>query len=625
MHLRELIPAAAALSLTVLAACDGGGSGDVATDAGPERDDRPDPPEMPAAASLPLPSGHGLAAGVIRVPPGTSAVHGNVLVSCPPGGSACVVTVAADGMASYDRTGGAPAVTAWSHAQGLSRDNPSVEDLLDHWNDPETLRTAMGLSAVSRADIAERKGRLQSLLDGTGRNAEDAKVMLRNVRVEDIEIIGERDGITYGQWKGGPAGTFHIEFDWRFAEHVDADVRADMELVGKIYSWRLKDDIGTHTVEKGSYVRRGYGHWVLEETLVTDGLVISMLSVQGDAHGCGGGCFELGTAPDGSWTGWNASLDDYEPWWAFIQLDPDPLRGDGPWHRAHRLRLMSHETGHALGLVSGGADFPTPSYDKYVDRKLGTFNGPATIAANGGHPVTYPRVEDIPANMGRHQESFDFDHLGECIAVVERCEGNNPLETGVFLPTKIDFAMLDDIGWELLDADTAAQPEEYGWGAWGAYSAWGVGVGRTIEFDHLARSEDRLLASADAFGIAPATSLADSSALSGTATWSGSLLGADLGQPMLPPVVGDAELQVHLSSLAGTARFDDLTVHVGNRPAPFREPSLEYAIDVYGNLFSDAGGRVRGSFHGPAHEEMAGVLDDRSPNVNLIAGFGGRR
>ena len=59
-----------------------------------------------------LPGGHGLAAGEITVAPGASQEHGNVVVSCPPGGTACALTVAPDGTASYDRTGGMPSVTA---------------------------------------------------------------------------------------------------------------------------------------------------------------------------------------------------------------------------------------------------------------------------------------------------------------------------------------------------------------------------------------------------------------------------------------------------------------------------------------------------------------------------------
>ena len=132
-------------------------------------------------------------------------------------------------------------------------------------------------------------------------------------------------------------------------------------------------------------------------------------------------------------------------------------------------------------------------------------------------------------------------------------------------------------------------------------------------------------AGVDAFGITPGSDLSENTALTGTATWNGSLIGVDLGQDVLPPVFGEAELQVELSSLAGTARFNNLKVFVDNRSTSFRAPNLEYAIDVTGNSFSDAGGYISGSFYGPAHDEMAGVLDDRASNVNLIAGFGGKR
>ena len=74
---------------------------------------------------------------------------------------------------------------------------------------------------------------------------------------EDIEIIGERNGIAYGQWKGGPAGTLHIEFDWRFAENLPAGVRARMDRAGKSWSHRILDDFGTHEVSAGTTIRHG--------------------------------------------------------------------------------------------------------------------------------------------------------------------------------------------------------------------------------------------------------------------------------------------------------------------------------------------------------------------------------
>ena len=56
-----------------------------------------------------------------------------------------------------------------------------------------------------------------------------------------------------------------------------------------------------------------------------------------------------------------------------------------------------------------------------------------------------------------------------------------------------------------------------------------------------------------------------------------------------------------------------VTLFVENEAAPFRSPDPEYAIRISGNAFHDAGDRVAGAFYGPAHEEMAGVLEDRSP------------
>ena len=85
------------LCLLALSAC-GGGSG------GGSR------PEATGPLPLPLPPGHGLTVGEITVPPGQSMEHGNVVVSCPAGGQACVLNAAADGSASYERMGGMPAL-----------------------------------------------------------------------------------------------------------------------------------------------------------------------------------------------------------------------------------------------------------------------------------------------------------------------------------------------------------------------------------------------------------------------------------------------------------------------------------------------------------------------------------
>ena len=64
-----------------------------------------------------------------------------MVVSCPAGGPACVVTVAADGTASYDRTGGVPGVMAAYGAWAL----PSGHGLM-----AGTITVAAGGSAEHR-------------------------------------------------------------------------------------------------------------------------------------------------------------------------------------------------------------------------------------------------------------------------------------------------------------------------------------------------------------------------------------------------------------------------------------------------------------------------------------------
>ena len=89
-----------------LSGCGGGGDSSTSIPATPVT------PPAKMSEALTLPTGHGLAVGEFTLQPGASDEYGNVVVSCPAGGNACVVTVSADGTATYDRTGGVPSVMA---------------------------------------------------------------------------------------------------------------------------------------------------------------------------------------------------------------------------------------------------------------------------------------------------------------------------------------------------------------------------------------------------------------------------------------------------------------------------------------------------------------------------------
>ena len=131
-----------------------------------------------------------------------------------------------------------------------------------------------------------------------------------------------------------------------------------------------------------------------------------------------------------------------------------------------------------------------------------------------------------------------------------------------------------------------------------------------------------------ASGPSPHTDLEDNPALSGTVSWTGRLLGLT---PDAEAVAGAADLSVDLATLTGTVEFAGLEQWAANAApgapgtgAIWDDGDLRYDIEVRGNTFvqtaGDAG-TVTGSFFGPAHEGMGGVLE----HDKLSAGFGGKR
>ena len=124
-------------------------------------------------------------------------------------------------------------------------------------------------------------------------------------------------------------------------------------------------------------------------------------------------------------------------------------------------------------------------------------------------------------------------------------------------------------------------------------------------------------------GPVPATTLADSP-LTGTATWTGAMVGyTDGGQE----ATGDAGISVNLSSLRGTTEFTD--IQAGGSPWAFGR-DLETAIQVSGNhIESTQGGPWVGfdaQFRGSGHEAVTGAFRwERIDTGNLTAAFGAGR
>ncbi len=129
-----------------------------------------------------------------------------------------------------------------------------------------------------------------------------------------------------------------------------------------------------------------------------------------------------------------------------------------------------------------------------------------------------------------------------------------------------------------------------------------------------------------AYGDLPDGGLADNSALSGSVTWTGTLLGLT---PDAAAVRGDAKVGIDLELMSGRADFTRLETW-GAAPGAigtgttWDDGALGYTIVVRGNTFRETGGdagRLTGSFTGLSHEGVAGTLE----RTDLTAAFGGAR
>ena len=131
-----------------------------------------------------------------------------------------------------------------------------------------------------------------------------------------------------------------------------------------------------------------------------------------------------------------------------------------------------------------------------------------------------------------------------------------------------------------------------------------------------------------ASGPAPLAALENNSALYGTVSWNGALLGVT---PSAETVAGQARLAVELATLDGRLDFTGLE-RWGVKTPPgtagtgtaWGDGDLGYSVEVQGNAFHRTGGddgEVAGAFFGAAHEAMGGVLE----RSDLTAGFGGTR
>ena len=482
----------------------------------------------------------------------------------------------------------------------LRRTNHNAVDIGDNWQAPEALLVVLGAT-----DTAAGTSGLSTALAAADDPSPSAS-SIRSIDATDMTPIGARGDITVGRWTSGPADTFEIDFYF----HPDADLtaadRARIERAGKAWSRYIETDFDAQSIAAGTTINSG-SHITpasIEETVNVDDMLIVVTTRTQGRLSYGGSLYTY--AGD-----------------TFIRrvgyIDINTARG-----HQRRSDTIVHEVGHALNstpvTIEGAI---TSTVERYLSADMHHFEGPAAMQANDGMPVPFQWVDSDNRRVdpGTPGAVIDYVHNDVCTSVMSYCR-----ESDVETPSALDIAWLKDVGHEINDPATALDAEVYGYGAWGTYSAWGAGVARHLT--GFEANDDRLEATADAFGVLPDSTLADSVAaqtLTGSATWRGVLLGVDVATDALSFVSGDATLNVGLDSLDGTAAFNNLMAHKDGRTSAFRISHVEYSITVDGNRFEDANQRIDGGFYGPNHNEMAGVLNDNRSTVNLIAGFGGTR
>ena len=261
---------------------------------------------------------------------------------------------------------------------------------------------------------------------------------------------------------------------------------------------------------------------------------------------------------------WGKPVGEY----AYIQFN----KGANSYPRDHEsVTLLAHELMHALGLYGGG----------HVDSKFASI-------MDGTNAMHLPEQHGI-----RKPLSILYPIDREALRILyERLEpGDGPT----------DF------------------------GPWDSTSMRIVGVGEHTIFGVASRNG---YSEPWAYGIQPGMDLADNPALSGTATWIGTLLGFT---PDVEAVAGNAQLGVDLGTMKGAADFTALeSWDSGMAPGEvgsgqqWGDGDLGYAIDVRGNTFVNTGGDdgvLTGIFTGPSHEGAAGTLE----RSDLTAAFGASR
>ena len=529
-------------------------------------------------------SGHGFEAGTFTVEPGATESHGNLALSCPAGGAACTVTARADGTVYHDREGGEPGFVF------KLPDAPTVElDGVLHVGADVAPPAARLTAAGTRHGVSVSSGSVQ---DGVGKS--QVVAYLRE------HVSDGHPGLE----------TFSVRPVVRVAEGTSAQIigftQRAVQLINAALPYEKRVLFGSDPAPP---------HTVIED--VPDGEIYVDFTPWEDWNDP-----DRRPGYDRRRSRFEYRYDDEAERWEVLERRASHIWIDGDAFLAAYVYNPFH--GWERTVLESRVEDTDTVLKRYTDdavvgriaRTLLQGLGLATAVDAASFPdsilnLTDTRQRRVDLPDGRY---FRFNERvyvpGHVLYPIDRealLAAYGPLQPGT-LP--------EDLSAESL-------------GAWSdaSFHLRGRldGGGGRVTFGVASRNG---LAQPWASGLAPYRNLADNSALSGTVTWNGALLGiARTGET----VAGASRLAVDLATLDGQLDFTGLeqwsagaapgTAGTGTK---WGDGDLGYTVIVDGNGFTETGGdhgEVTGVFFGGSHQGMGGVVERN----DLAAGFGGKR
>ena len=448
------------------------------------------PSVMTASAFLTLPPAHGLSQGSLTVQPGATVERGNVEISCSAGGPACVMTVAEDGTAEYQRTGGMP----------------SVMTVLDSGQQPMAVRLVYGTSnrdsfvhffaPTRQSELIPTRAEVDRYL-----RTFDASGQPR--RFGSPPVVRFATGTALERREAALRGIHALNAYLPYDRHIT--VGSDMDGSDVLHGEDVPDG-------------------VIFVDLNTPGNVLDRIAGRGHIAGY--------------------ASNDYSA--AVLRAAAIRIGGESISPNAANLyHVFAHELLHAVGFNAH------PSIVDFPNSRIRDYDSPEGAQCLLDQTCLPTTNYGLPMIDGEALQALYTDY-GSWDSTVTRFEGVFENEIAV----RSQNCHLDNPCTEA--------GEKAGFGV-----DWRNGLARPWVTGHT--SNEHMLVS--------------NSTLAGTVSWTGALVGFT---PDKQAVSGDAGLEVNLADLNGSAAFDNLqyrdTGHVWN------DGDLAYSVIVNGNYFRSTSG-----------------------------------